>query len=155
MKRLIKIFTTVLFILFIVVGLALTCDHGGFGNGHGGHGNNDNGSQGDNDSNNGSGGDISGNSTQGISPPSPPAPSSPGIGISSIGNSSSASPNVDLGSSDVDADIPNSAPTMLDIILAKNDCWIITNGWCVNVIEPGLWRAEKNGKVVIYQKVKK
>jgi hypothetical protein len=151
MKRLIKISTTVLFALFILVGSALTCGHGGNqGNNSGSPGTtgisgNSGGSTGG-DSGGDSGGSTSGNSGSqgntgntgniGIASPS----------TSSIGNSNSN-----------DANTPWLEPQMTLIKLNKKDCWIVTNGWCVNVISPGVWRAEslKTGRVVIYHKVKK
>jgi hypothetical protein len=156
MKRLIKISTTVLFALFILVGSALTCGHGGnqgsdSDNGSpsspgttGTSGNPSGSTSGDSGSN--SSGSTSGNSSSqgttgttgniGIASPS----------TSSIGNSNSN-----------DANTPWLEPQMTLIKLDKKDCWIVTNGWCVNVISPGIWRAEslKTGRVVIYHKVKK
>jgi len=35
------------------------------------------------------------------------------------------------------------------------DCWIITNGWCVNIISPGVWSVKGHPRGEIWYKVDK
>ena len=135
-KKVLKIFTTVLFIMFILVGSASTCPDG-HGNSNGSTGDTGHGNSDGSDGNSSDDGDSSSPSASPSSATPSPSPSpSP-----SVGNSSNA--DIDGG---IGVDPADFLPTV------EPNCWIVTNGWCVNIIAPGVWSVKGHPRGEIWYK---
>ena len=92
-------------------------------------------------------GDAPGSSAPSAAAPSAAAPSA--AAPSATGSNSGSSSIGGMADGGAGVDQADFLPTV------EPDCWIITNGYCVNIISPGVWSVKGHPRGEIWYKVHK